>query len=281
MLRKILIGLLIAAAVVVGLLAAAAFVLLRTPLGQDFVLSLALPRLSKEAGIGIEITSARGAWPAQMDLRGVRLSDRQGLWFEAERITLLWRPELALSNRYVFDAVAIQGGHLLREPETGASGPRKPRSGSRRYPFLKIGAITAKGLRVGEPLIGQALTIDLDGAMELATGGAVDAPLDIGVSASELLSKGTARLLGERIRLAARIRGEAGRSYTFEALRAESERAHLAGTLTYDVATRDIIEACGREIDAAFAAKIDPAPAQGRPPLPSQRRVHGKILRST
>lgn len=275
MLRKILIWMLASAAIVTGLLAAGVFVLLRTPPGQDLILSFALPRLSKEIGFGIEIASARGSWPAQMEFKGVKVTDARGLWFEAERMTVLWRPELALSNRYVFDAISIQGGHLLREPETGNGGsPRKVRTVPRRYPFLQFAAINAKSFRLGEPLIGQALTIDLKGAMELGADGTVDAPLEIDASASELLSKGTARLAGERVHLSARTRGAAGRTYTFEKLKAQSERVALAGSLTYDVPTRDIAAKLAGTLDAAIAAKVDPhAFAQG--PVEVTVSTHG------
>lgn len=265
MVRKILIGTVAWVAVIAAILTAGALVLLRTPPGQDFVMSIALPRLAKEAGFGIEIAEARGAWPSQMELRGVRLTDEKGPWFEAERVSVVWRPELVLSNRYVFDAVAIQGGRLLREPETGDdTGARRPREGQRRYPVLKFGVISAKGFRIDEPLIGEALTIDLKGAIELAADGTVAAPLEIDASATELLSKGAAKLTGERIRLSARIRGAAGQRYAFEALKAESERVALSGSLVYDVATRDISSRLAGALGASFAARIDPdAQAQG------------------
>jgi autotransporter translocation and assembly factor TamB len=257
MLQRLFIWALVSFAIIGIVAAGGLFVLLRTAPGQRLVLDLALPRLAEEAGFGIEVGSTSGAWPAEIQLRGVRLTDRHGVWFEAERMAVIWHPALALSGGYFFDAVDIERGHLVREPEFGGgvAGISRPHN----YPRLRIGAIQAEDFRLDEPVIGQELVLNLKGGLELGARGDVLSSLDIELRSAGLVSGKLAEILGEHIRISARVRGMAGRTYAFEGLTAASTDAvvNVAGELNYDVASQGIVADLTGSIDPEIAAKID------------------------
>jgi translocation and assembly module TamB len=258
MLRRLLIWALVSFAMIAIVAAGGLFVLLRTEPGQRLVLDLALPRLAEEAGFGIEVSSTAGAWPAEIQLRGVRLTDRRGVWFEAERMAVIWHPALALSGNYFFDAADIESGHLLREPEVGADRASASRPG--HYPRIRISAIQAQDFRLDEPVIGQKLLLNLKGGLELERGGDVVSPLEIELRTTALVSGKLAEILGEHIRISARVRGMAGHDYSFEGLTAASANTliSVAGRLDYDVPSRRITADLTGAIDPKIAAKIDP-----------------------
>jgi translocation and assembly module TamB len=273
MLRRLLILVLVSFAMIGIVAAGGLLVLLRTAPGQRLVLDLTLPRLAQETGFGIEIDSTAGAWPAEIELRGVRLTDRRGVWFEAERIAVIWHPALALSGGYFFDAVDIERGHLVHEPEVVGGGAGASRS--RHYPRIRIGAIQAKDFRLDEPVIGQELVLNLKGGLELESGGEIVSPLDIELRAAQLVSGKLAEILGEHIRISARVHGTAGRAYSFDGLTAGSTDAliNVAGKLSYDVPSRGITADLTGSIDPKIAAKIGrrvSARAQGKLSIQAQ-----------
>lgn len=259
MLRRLIIIVLSAFLSVAVLAAVLVIFLLRTPPGQRAVLQAVLPRIAAETGIGIEIGGVGGAWPAQLSLRDVRLSDADGVWFEAKRITVLWQPWAALSNRYLIDAAVIRDGHFLREPNIPGNGePRRP--GPRRYPLVRIDAISAPNFRMDEPVIDQALSFDLKGSLELAADGAVTSAAEFDLSTAEIVNGTLARILGPRVQLKGRIAGTAGRSYAFEnvSLGNATKTVAISGRGGYEVASRNIRADLGAVLAAQVAQEIDP-----------------------
>ncbi len=256
MLRKLILFGLLTLATLFVVAAACVFVLLRTPPGQHFVLDLVLPRLARETGVTIEVGGVGGAWPAELWLSKVRLRDADGVWFEADRIAVAWQPELALSGRYVIDAAVIKDGHLLREPEL--PGPDNPRPKSSHYPSIRVGTFKAENFRVDEPVL--ALSLDLDGGVELRPDGGLAAPLDIHLSTAELVSAKLAAMLGPKVHLVARVTGTVGERYAFGGLNAQSADGSikLAGSGSYEVATRVITADLAGLIAPKVAAEIDP-----------------------
>lgn len=271
--RRLLTWSLLSFAAIILVLAAAAFIMLRTAPGQRYVLKEILPRLAAETGVTIEIGGVGGAWPAQMRLSKVRLSDADGVWFEAERISVVWRPALALSGRYVIDTANIAGGHMLREPNIPGSG--RKHEGAKHYPFLHIGGIDAPDLVIDEPVLDQALAFDLKGSVELQSDGSVIAPLDIRLATADLVSGKLAKILGEKVHLITRITGTAGKAYALGAFSAESAdgKVRLGGSGSYDVATRAIGADLKGPVAPGVAAEISPKlSAKG----PAQIAVSGR-----
>lgn len=114
-------GLLSVVGVVVGLVALL-LLLLQLPPVQERVTKLALGAI-EAAGYEVEATVEHQIWPASFGLRNVRVSDEDGLIFEAERIWLDWSPSALFGGRVVVNALELQSPTLHRVPATGEDAP--------------------------------------------------------------------------------------------------------------------------------------------------------------
>jgi autotransporter translocation and assembly factor TamB len=256
MLRRILVLALIGIALLALAAGGLGLILLRTAAGQRFVLDRALPMLARETGIGAEIGRAGGAWPGEICLTRVRLTDARGVWFEAKGITLLWRPWAALAGRFLVDAVIIDGGNLMREPVTPESGPHA--SEPRHYPLIRVASLSAQDFHLGESFIDEALNFNLKGAFEIGHNGDVVSPVTIDLATSGLVAGKLAELIGPRARLRARITGTAAQVYSFADVWVASADGtiQLAGSGSYDIATHHVRAELKGAVPASVAPRI-------------------------
>ena len=111
-------------------------------------------------------------------LHGVQVSDRQGVWFEAERFVLLWRAKRLLRGEVQIDELGIHGGRLQRLPvfeedgqqakPAGKEAEAEPTAGGwPRSPItFRVDKLEIRDMRVPDTILPQAIAFDANGGMQ-------------------------------------------------------------------------------------------------------------------
>src|SRR4051812_12112762 len=77
-----------------------------SPLFRPVILSHASALLSRAAHQDVRVAKAGGAWPHEIILDGVSVSDPAGTWLTVDRLVLRWHPLALLRARIVVDEVS-------------------------------------------------------------------------------------------------------------------------------------------------------------------------------
>lgn len=144
--------------------------------------------IEQNSGLGFRIARLDGSIYDKAVLRGVSLSDPEGVFFRAERVNLDWFPLVFLANRLSIDRLDVRGSELLRKPELKSTGgPLLPDFD------IYIGAFHFPDVRIDEAVAGLEQTADLRGSAEIrdnmlralltgvatASGDSIDVNIDI------------------------------------------------------------------------------------------------------
>lgn len=142
-----------------------------------------LTRLLQEslsgAGRDVRITGFEGALSSQATIERMTIADAQGIWFTAEDIVLDWNRAALLRRRVsvnTFAAARIEMPRLpvSEQPDAGADLPQ-PEAMPFQLPELpvsiQIGSIEAEEVVLGAPVLGEAMTLTLEGSASLQRGG--------------------------------------------------------------------------------------------------------------
>lgn len=110
----------------------------------------------------LRLSGLSGAFPAEIDLAQLQLSDEKGVWLTAERISLRWSP-LALLTRHV-DVQRLRMARLdiERRPVSQAS-----QQSSTRLPRVDIGQLSIEALELGPELARVRATLSVQGTAHL------------------------------------------------------------------------------------------------------------------
>ncbi|GHD50662.1 translocation/assembly module TamB [Thalassobaculum fulvum] len=160
---------LIAVALVVGLpfaVAAAAVGIANTGWGRAWVAST-VAAATADGPVRVRIDRIAGALPVRIDLQGVRLADRSGEFAALDRVRLAWSPLALLGGTVAVDAVEVDGGRVLRVPETGEPATPEPAAApSLKFPAppvaIRLSMLRVAGLALDRGLAGQAATLDAE-----------------------------------------------------------------------------------------------------------------------
>jgi len=119
----------IALAIVAGLvlLLLLGFGLAQTGYGKREILSLIEDQLA-DPPAHLEAQALEGFVPFDMTLIGAKLSDAQGVWLEADRLSLSWSPAALLNRRVAIRNLSADRIAVLRAPVTPPS-PKKAETG--------------------------------------------------------------------------------------------------------------------------------------------------------
>jgi translocation and assembly module TamB len=114
----------IALAVLAGLvvLVLIAFGLIQTDYGRRQILALIEDQLS-EPPARLQAEALEGFVPFDMSLVGAKLSDAQGVWLEADRLSLAWSPWALLGRKLAIQDLAADRIAVLRSPISPPSPP--------------------------------------------------------------------------------------------------------------------------------------------------------------
>lgn len=184
MIRHALHGLLNVGILLILLLVGAA-ILVQTSLGKRFVATTLSSWLSTPDA-GIEITDLHGWIPIDMQIGGVRLSDRTGVWLDANDITFHWSPSALFGGRLQIDEIRTKRLHLARLPEESEEVdppttepfrlPELPKS----LPPLSLADLAFDTIDLDAPVLGEAASFALDGSLTASDDGRkADLTLDL------------------------------------------------------------------------------------------------------
>lgn len=172
-----------AGAILIGTIAAllalvvVALVALQLPVLRQALLGYALDAIN-QGGTRVEIAGIGGTWPQRLELRGLTVSDAQGVWLSLDAAELEWRPAALLTGTLHIDHVSATALGISRTPAGEASTSSSGGFGLPVLPFaLRIDEAKVTRLTLGNRLTGVA---------EKGMLAQLDATARLGLSASRL-----------------------------------------------------------------------------------------------
>lgn len=129
-----------------------------------------IARLELQSGLRIEIGAIEGSIYDKARIRGLRLSDPKGLFFEAPRVDLEWSPLAWVGNRLDIDRLHAKVATLHRLPKLK---PGRPDAPILPKFDIRIGALAIDRLQIGKAVAGKPRVGRLAGRADIADGRAV------------------------------------------------------------------------------------------------------------
>ncbi|RKT34266.1 autotransporter secretion inner membrane protein TamB [Roseovarius halotolerans] len=131
-----------------------------------------------QAGRDVRITGFQGALSSEASLDELTIADSEGVWLTLRDVTLEWTRSALLRGRLEVNQLTAQEIILERQPNTEASEPRLDPENAVAKPFalpdlpvsVNIGEISAARVELGAPVLGEAVTLSLDGSLSLEGG---------------------------------------------------------------------------------------------------------------
>ncbi|HET6158584.1 MAG TPA: translocation/assembly module TamB domain-containing protein [Dongiaceae bacterium] len=132
-----------------------------------------IAELTAGSSTEVHLDAIEGLVPFDMQLVGIRLSDRDGTWLSADRVSLAWSPHALLSGRLQVDQVAVGAIDLARKPaaeETKAPAPSGP-----LVPQLPIAIdlrqLSVERLALAAPILGEPAALAVKASAKLGNVG--------------------------------------------------------------------------------------------------------------
>jgi translocation and assembly module TamB len=148
-------------------LLAAVFVLAQTGFGKGQILALLESEVA-DPPARLQATALEGFVPFDMQLVGVKLSDQQGVWLEADRVALSWSPSALFGKTLRIDALSIDRLAVTRAP---VSPPAQSESAPPEFPKLPIdidlGQLQIARLELGAAFLGEPAVFSIGAQAKL------------------------------------------------------------------------------------------------------------------
>ncbi|MEP7221142.1 MAG: translocation/assembly module TamB domain-containing protein [Novosphingobium sp.] len=153
-------GVLLALVLLAGLLVAA----LNSSAAKRYVIER-ISGIAPENGLRFEVQRIEGSLFGRMDLIGVAIRDRQGVFLTAPKVTLDWRPQYYLSGLIDIRDLNIDHARLIRSPRLIASTSNAPLLPDLDFDVARIHV----GQLVIEPAVAQQRQVaSIDGKLHIA-----------------------------------------------------------------------------------------------------------------
>ena len=137
--------------------------------GHRFIIDR-VERLSPKSGLKIEISAIDGSIFDQARVRGLRLSDPKGLFFEAPLVDLDWSPLAWVNNRLDIDRLHAKVATLHRLPKLNPGAPDAPILPSFD---IRIGSLAIDRLEISKAVAGSPRVGRLTGRADISDGRAI------------------------------------------------------------------------------------------------------------
>lgn len=130
-------------------------------------------------GREVRIVGLEGPLSADVKIAAIEVADPNGTWLTIRNVEMSWRRLALLRGRVEIDALTIGSIDLLRSPETPpAPAPSIEADPTPPEPFslpdlpvsIELGSFGVGRLDLGQPVIGQAASLSIDGGATLAGG---------------------------------------------------------------------------------------------------------------
>ncbi len=140
-----------------------------TDAGHRFIADR-IERLSPKSGLKIEIGTIEGSIYTQARIRGLKLSDPKGLFFDAPLVDLDWSPFAWINNRLDIDSLHAKVATLHRVPKFNPGPPDAP-----ILPAfdIRIGSLAIDRLQIDKGVAGAPRIGRLAGRADISDGHAV------------------------------------------------------------------------------------------------------------
>jgi translocation and assembly module TamB len=109
----------------------------------------------------VQLTGIHGSFPAALDLDKLQLSDDQGVWLDAEHISLRWSPMGLLARHIQVDSLHVGLLDIERGPITK---PDNEPSSEFTFPHSDITQLSVDTLKLGPALAGAATSLVVKGS---------------------------------------------------------------------------------------------------------------------
>ncbi|SDG89063.1 translocation/assembly module TamB domain-containing protein [Roseospirillum parvum] len=245
---------------------------LNTRAGRDWVMDQVVAAVDDPALSSIRIGAVDGLLPIDFTLRDIALADADGPWFEADGLTLAWRPLALLGGRLHVATLAADQPRLHRLPAFAPAPPSAepepvdlPAGPPSPPPLtLRLDRLAIDRLELGEAVAGLALVLGAEGHLSVDGAGVLrghlmvrrtDAPGD-SLSADLALPADASRLdldlafSGPAGGLAARLSGLPGAPALALSLKGSGPAADWRGRLE---ASAEGFAALAADLSAAWA----------------------------
>src|SRR5262245_44431026 len=156
----------IAAAIVGTLLALVAglFGVLQTGFARDYARQW-IADATAGTSTQVQLAAIEGLVPFDMKLTGLRLSDRDGTWLTADRISVSWSPGALLSGRLQVDEVAAGTIDMRRTPAPAPEQTQAPTKPGPLIPELPIAIdlrqLSVERLALAAPILGEPAALSV------------------------------------------------------------------------------------------------------------------------
>ncbi|MDX2274135.1 MAG: translocation/assembly module TamB domain-containing protein [Hyphomonadaceae bacterium] len=110
----------------------------------------------------ISIDGVEGEWLGSLRAEHIRIADADGVWFEADNVTLNWRPQSLLGGGVWIDAANAEAARILRQPKLS---PARPASGG--IIDVHIAALNIDDLDLAEAVVGEEARFTANLSMDL------------------------------------------------------------------------------------------------------------------
>ncbi|MGR3322213.1 MAG: translocation/assembly module TamB domain-containing protein [Pseudooceanicola sp.] len=152
--------------------------------GEGFLTRLIQDSLSGTGRV-VDITGFQGALSSRATLDRLTIADEDGVWLDLRDAVLDWNRSALLRGRLEVNELTAGSITLTRLPEAEETGPAPEATGF-SIPDLpvsvRVDRISAGSVTLGESIVGEAVTLSLEGSAQLA-GGAAD--VDIAVTRTD------------------------------------------------------------------------------------------------
>src|SRR5215472_17153349 len=109
----------------------------------------------------VSLAGIRGSFPAALDLDKLQLSDDQGVWLTAERISLRWTPRALLGRHVQIDSLHVGLLDIERAP---VSKPDNKPGSEFSFPHSDLTQLSVDTLQLGASLAGAPTSLVVKGS---------------------------------------------------------------------------------------------------------------------
>src|SRR5690349_8833474 len=115
-----------------------------------------------------QLEAIEGLVPFDMQLRGIRLSDRDGAWLAADRVRIAWSPQSLLAGNLQVDELAAGTIELMRMPVEHAPQPESARPLIPELPVaIDVRDLSVERLALAPPILGEPSALSLQAKAKL------------------------------------------------------------------------------------------------------------------
>lgn len=182
---RVLVGL-AGLAVLLMLVVATGLVWVNTPGGRAWLTDTIARSASDPDGLGLELEALEGSLLTGIGLRGLVLSDPEGVWLTLEDASLRWRPLALLGGRLVVDRLDVAGLTVTRPPALPDDGTAKdPQEGGLGLSDLglltrvSLPVLEARDIALGAAVVGRPVTLEASGGWDPRAAGGPRLALDL------------------------------------------------------------------------------------------------------